>query len=103
PDNLVWMLANVGWLPNRSGVDYSSVTGDSPAFAAFVDYPEGYQFFTLPAIGPIEEVLTRLAAQLEAAFANESLAGDDAAILAWLEKAAEETNQILAREDLLAE
>lgn len=103
PDNLVWLLANVGWLPNRSGVDYSSVTGDSPAFAAFVDYPEGYQFFTLPAIGPIEEVLTRLAAQLEAAFANDSLAGDDAAILAHLQKAADETNQILAREGLLAE
>ncbi len=103
PENLVWMLANVGWLPNRSGVDYSSVTDETPAFAAFVDYPEDYQFFTLPAIGPIEEVLTRLAAQLEGAFANQSLAGDDAAILAYLEKAAEETNQILAREGLLAE
>lgn len=103
PDNLVWLLANVGWLPNRSGVDYSSVTGAAPAFAAFVDYPDGYQFFTLPAIGPIEEVLTRLAAQLEAAFADTSLAGNDAAILAYLQKAADETNQILAREGLLAE
>lgn len=103
PDNLIWMLANVGWLPNRSGVDYSSVTGEAPAFAAFVDYPEGYGFFTLPAIGPIEEVLTRLAAQLEAAFANPVLAGDEAAILAHLQKAADETNQILAREGLLAE
>lgn len=103
PENLVWLLANVGWLPNRAGVDYSSVTGQTPAFAAFVDYPEGYQFFTLPAIGPIEEVLTRLAAQLEAAFANPALAGDEAAILAHLQTAADETNQILAREGLLAE
>lgn len=103
PENLVWLLENVGWLPNRSGVDYSVVTEKVPAFAAFVDYPEDYEFFTLPAIGPIEEVLTRLAAQLTSAFGNPSLAGDDAAIDAFLQAAADETNQILAREGLLAE
>jgi len=103
PENLVWLLENVGWLPNRSGVDYSVVTDKVPAFGAFVDYPEGYGFFTLPAIGPIEEVLTRLAAQLTSAFGNASLAGDDAAIDAYLKAAADETNQILAREDLLGQ
>lgn len=103
PENLVWLLENVGWLPNRSGVDYSPVTESVPAFAAFVDYPEDYTFFTLPAIGPIEEVLTRLAARLTAAFENEALAGDEAAISAYLEEAAAETNDILSREGLLAE
>lgn len=102
PENLVWLLDNVGWLPNRSGVDYSSVTSAKPAFAAFVDYPDGYKFFTLPAIGPIEEVLTRLAAQLTAAFGDAALAGDDAAIDAYLKAAADETNSILDREGLLA-
>ena len=103
PENLVWLLQNVGWLPNRSGVDYSVVTDKVPAFGAFVNYPEDYEFFTLPAIGPIEEVLTRLAAQLTNAFGNASLANDDAAIDAFLKTAADETNQILAREDLLAQ
>lgn len=102
PDNLVWMLANVGWLPNRSGVDYTSVTGKVPQYAAFVDYPEGYKFFTLPSIGPIEEVLTRLAAQLTTAYGNKALAGDDTAILAVLQAAQDETNAILDREGLLA-
>jgi len=103
PENLVWLLKNVGWLPNRSGVDYSPVTSATPAYAAFVDYPAGYEFFTLPAIGPIEEVLTRLAAQLTTAFGNSSLAGDDAAIDAYLKAAADETNTILRREDLFGE
>jgi multiple sugar transport system substrate-binding protein len=102
PDNLVWLLANVGWLPNRSGVDYSSVTDNVPQFAAFVDYPEGYKFFTLPAIGPIEEVLTRLAAALVDAYGNPALAGDDAAIMAVLKSAETEVNAILDREGLLA-
>jgi multiple sugar transport system substrate-binding protein len=103
PDNLIWLLDKVGWLPNRSGVDYSAVTKSHPAFAAFVDYPQGYKFFTLPSIGPIEEVLTRLAGQLTAAFANPALATDDAAIDAFLKTSADETNAILSREGLLAE
>ncbi|MEO1226976.1 MAG: extracellular solute-binding protein [Pseudomonadota bacterium] len=103
PDNLVWLLENVGWLPNRINVDYSSVTEAIPAFSAFVDNPQGFEFFTLPAIGPIEEVLTRLAAQLEQAFADSSLADDPDAIDAFLAAAADETNRILEREGLLAQ
>ncbi|MBB3593291.1 multiple sugar transport system substrate-binding protein [Rhizobium sp. BK529] len=102
PENLVWLLQNVGWLPNRSGVDYAPVTSKQPAFAAFVDYPEGYKFFTLPSIGPIEEILTRVAAQLVVAFADPSLANDDAKIDAFLKKTSDEVDTILDREGLLA-
>jgi len=103
PDNLVWLLDNVGWLPNRLGIDYSSVIAKTPALAAFVDYPADYKFFTLPAIEPISEILTRLAARLTDAYGNPSLAGDNAAIDAFLKSAADETNQILSRAGLLAE
>lgn len=103
PENLTWLLENVGWLPNRSGVDYAAVLEAHPGFKGFMELPAEYQFFTLPAIGPIEEVLTRLAAQLTRAFEDPSLAGDDAKIDAYLAAAADETNQILAREDLLGE
>jgi multiple sugar transport system substrate-binding protein len=101
PDNLVWLLKNVGWLPNRSGVDYSSVTNAVPAFGAFVSYPANYAFFTLPAIDPIEEILTRVAAQLTAAFANPALADDDKAIDAVLLATETQANAILSREGLL--
>lgn len=102
PENLVWLLENVGWLPNRANVDFSSVTSKIGAFSAFVDYPENYSFFTVPSIAVIEDLQTRLAAKLTEAFANPALAGDDAAILAFLQSAAEETNTILDREGLLA-
>ena len=102
PANLVWLLKNVGWLPNRAGVDYSSVTGATPALAAFVAYPKDYAFFTLPAIDPIEEILTRVAARLTAAFANPALADDDKAIDALLLDTQTQANAILAREGLLA-
>ena len=103
PENLVWLLDNVGWLPNRSGVDYSPVTNAQPAFGAFVDYPEGYEFFTLPSIGPIEEILTRVAASLTDSFADADLAGDTEAINAVLTEMEEDVNKILEREGLLAE
>lgn len=103
PENLLWLLDNVGWLPNRLGLDYSAVIAKKPGFAAFVEYPETYKFFSLPNIGPAEEVLTRLAAQLTNAFANPSIADDDAAIDAVLKTAADETNSILKREGILAE
>jgi multiple sugar transport system substrate-binding protein len=101
PDNQVWMLKNVGWLPNRANVDYSAVTGAVPAFAAFVDNPKSYQLFAVPAIEVSDEILTRLAARLVTAFADAKLADDDKAIDAALQAAETEANEILKREGLL--
>ena len=103
PENQLWMLDNVGWLPNRSGLDYSAILAKKPQIGAFVNYPADYKFFTLPNIGPADELLTRIAAQLTNAFGNGSLQGNDKAIDATLQTAADEANAILKREDLLAE
>jgi multiple sugar transport system substrate-binding protein len=101
PENLVWLLDNVGWLPNRKNVDYAPVIESTPALSAFLDYPPEYKFFSLPAIGPIDEILTRLAERLVAAYGNPALAGDDAAIDQVLKEAEDEVNAILEREGLL--
>ena len=103
PENLLWLLDNVGWLPNRAGLDYSAILEAKPALAAFVDYPDTYEFFSLPNIGPVEEILTRTAARLTEAFANAALATDDAGIDAVLVAMQDEINSLLQREGLLAE
>lgn len=103
PDNLLWLLDNVGWLPNRLGLDYSTILEAKPALAAFVEYPDTYEFFSLPNIGPVEEILTRTAARLTDAFANRALATDDAGIDAVLVAMQDEINGLLKREGLLAE
>ena len=100
PENLVWLLDNVGWLPNRKDVDYSAVIKKTPAMDAFVNYPKDHSFFPMPAIAPVAEVLTRLAARLEKGYLDPALAGNDAAIDAFLKAAADETNTILKREGL---
>jgi multiple sugar transport system substrate-binding protein len=101
PDNLVWLLKNVGWLPNRHNVDYSPVIKATPQLSGFLEYPADYGFFDLPAIGPIDEILTRLAERLTAAYGNPALAGDDAAIDKVLTEAQDDVNGILEREGLL--
>jgi multiple sugar transport system substrate-binding protein len=95
------MLKSVGWLPNRAGVDYSTVTGSVPAFAAFVDTPKSYELFAVPAIDVSDEILTRVAASLVTAFANAKLADDDKTIDLTLLAAETEANEILKREGLL--
>ena len=102
PENLVWLLENVGWLPNRAGVDYSPVTSKNPAYDAFLNYPQGYELFTVPGIAPIEEIQTRLSTRLQQAFETPALAGDEAGIRKLLEEAAAETNSLLERDGLLA-
>jgi multiple sugar transport system substrate-binding protein len=101
PDNQVWMLKNVGWLPNRANVDYSGVTTAVPAFAAFVDNPKGYDLFAVPAIEVSDEILSRVAAKLVAAFADAKLVDDDKVIDAHLLATDTEVNDILKREGLL--
>lgn len=101
PDNQLWMLKNVGWLPNRAGLDTSAVTAAVPAFSAFVSNPKGYDLFAVPAIDVSDEVLTRVAAKLVAAFGDAKLADDDKAIDALLSATETELNEILKREGLL--
>ena len=96
------MLDNVGWLPNRLGLDYSAVLAAKPALGAFVSYPDTYKFFTLPNIGPVEEILTRAADRLTQAFGNASLVGNDAGIMEVLVAMQDEINGLLDREGLLA-
>ena len=102
PANLVWLAENTAWVPNRKGVDYSGVTAKVPQLAAFVAPPKDYGYFTAAGISPASEILTRLAARLEKAYTDASLAGNDAAIDSLLKSASEETDRILAREGLLA-
>jgi len=101
PEQLAWMLKNVGWLPNRKDVDLKPIIADTPALAAFVAPPANYAYFDTPAIAVAEEIYTRLATRLVRAYADASLAGNDAAIDAFLKEAAAESDTILRRAGLL--
>jgi multiple sugar transport system substrate-binding protein len=102
PENQLWMLENVGWLPNRANLDYTDILKKTPQFAAFVQLPKDYKFFTLPNIGPADEFLTRVAAKLTDDFADASLLNNDAGIDAALKSASDDGAAVLDRAGLLA-
>ncbi|MHC8509065.1 MAG: ABC transporter substrate-binding protein [Rhodospirillales bacterium] len=102
PDHLIWLLDNVGWLPNRKA-DYSSVVKQTPGFAGFLNYPSDYEFFAFAPIGPSEEVNSRIASALSRAFADPSLADNDKKVAELLQEVEDEANAILKREGILAE
>jgi multiple sugar transport system substrate-binding protein len=99
--NQIWMVKNAGWLPIRKDIDYKALIAEIPALSAFLNYPKGYTFFTLPPIAPIEEVLTRLAERLVRAYNDPKLVDNPAGIQAVLKDAATETNAILERNGIL--
>lgn len=101
PEFQVWLLENVGWLPNRQDVDYQVVLDKIPQLDAFLNVPEGHVLFTLPGITPLDEILTRLAERLVDSFVNASLVDNPEGIAKVIHDAASETDQILKREGML--
>ena len=90
-------------VPARQDVDYKEQIRKSPQFKAFFEAPEGFEFYWYLPIGPFDEILTKLAARLERAFADKSLVDNPAGIARVIEEAGRETNEILRREGLLSE
>lgn len=100
PEHQLWLVENVGWLPNRQDIDYTPVVENIPQLEAFLNIPEDHVLFTVPPISAIDEVQTRFAERLVAAYVNEDLVDNPEAIQELLDEAATETNRILSRAGL---
>jgi len=103
PEMQAWMLDNVGWFPVRQDIDLTASLNKKPAFKAFVMKDPGYDEYGYPVIGPFDEIATKLAERLVAAYANKSLLDNPDGIAKVLDDAAKETNDILKKAGLLAE
>jgi multiple sugar transport system substrate-binding protein len=100
PENQRLLLEMVGWMPARQDVDYREQLRKTPQFRAFFEVPEGFEFYWYIPIGPFDEIMTRMAARLERAFADRTLVDNPAGIARVIEEMASETNAILRRENL---
>lgn len=101
--NQQWLLDNVGWLPARADVDLSTIIERKPQFKAFVATEPGYEEFGYIAIGPFDELMTRLAERLVTAFLDANLVDNPDGIAKVISDAAAETNQILQRYNMYSE
>jgi multiple sugar transport system substrate-binding protein len=96
----LWLVQNVGWLPNRQDVDYGPALADIPQLDGFLNVPAEQILFTVPPISAIDEVQTRMAERLIPAFVNANLVDNPDGIAKVMSDAAKETNDILKRAGL---
>ena len=96
------MLEQVGWIPLRQDVNYDPVLVKIPQYKAFLFRNKDFVYWSEPFLKDFDEIQTRLADRLVAAFRDRSLAGNPSGIAQALHAAAEETNSILRRDGLYA-
>lgn len=97
PEFQLWLLENVGWLPNRQDVDYAPVFQKIPQFEAFLKKPDDkFTFFNVPALSVIDEIETKLASEfLVKAYVDKSLVDNPTGIAKVIKDAAAQTDSIL--------
>jgi multiple sugar transport system substrate-binding protein len=96
------LLEDVGWIPLRQDVNFDPVFAKIPQYRAFLFSNKAYVYWSMPNIKDFDELETKLADRLVAAYRDQSLAGNPAGIASALHAAAEETNSILRRDGLYA-
>jgi multiple sugar transport system substrate-binding protein len=97
------MLEQVGWIPLRQDVNYDPVLVKIPQYRAFLFRNKDFVYWSMPSIKDFDEIETKMADRLVAAYRDRSLAGNPARIAQALHAAAEETNSILKRDGLYGE
>jgi multiple sugar transport system substrate-binding protein len=96
------MLEQVGWIPLRQDINYDPVLVKVPQYKAFLFRNPDFVYWSEPFVKDFDEIQTKLAERLVAAFRDRSLAGNPSAITQVIHAAAEETNSILRRDGLYA-
>lgn len=99
-ENQQFLLEEIGWIPARLDVDYSSTYAKTPQLRAFTEMPDGYVPYVYPSLDCFDEILTKFASQITNFFLDKSLAGNPEAIKKAMHQAALETNSILEREGI---
>ena len=92
---LVMMLGESGWIPQKKGVDYSSVFEVEAHFEQALNMPEDLRYVPTPTASSAAEAYTSFSARLVEAFGMEELTDDRTAIMEFLQEAADEVNAIL--------
>lgn len=95
PEYQKLLLSKIGWFPCRTDVDYEPIYKATPQYRAFMELPKGYKLYTVPPIACFDEIETKMAEKLSAAFMDSSLVNNPKKIAKVIKTAAKETDQIL--------
>jgi multiple sugar transport system substrate-binding protein len=93
--NNLLLTTMTGWVAARQDVDWKPLLAKIPQFEVFVSTPKDVEFYVEPVLPPWDEIETRLADQLPAAYVDPSLKDDPAKVAATVKKWAEQTDSLL--------
>jgi len=93
--NNLLLTTMTGWVAARQDVDWKPLLAKIPQFEVFVSTPKDVEFYVEPVLAPWDEIETRLADQLPAAYVDPSLKDDPAKVAATIKKWADQTDSLL--------
>ena len=100
--NSLLLTSMTGWVSERADVDWKPLLEKTPQFAVFVDPPKGIEFYVEPVLTPWDEIQSRMADKLVAAFVDPALNGNPAKLAEAVHGMAQQTDQLLKEADLYA-
>jgi multiple sugar transport system substrate-binding protein len=101
-ENSLRLTSMTGWLSERADVDWKPLLDKTPQFAVFVEPPKSVEYYVEPILTPWDEIQSKMADKLTAAFSDPALNGNPAKVAQAVHQMAAQTDQLLKEEDLYA-
>jgi multiple sugar transport system substrate-binding protein len=101
-ENSLRLTSMTGWVSERADVDWKPLLNKTPQFAVFVEPPKGVEYYVEPILTPWDEIQSKMADKLTAAFVDPALNGNPAKVAEAVHRMAAQTDQLLKEADLYA-
>jgi multiple sugar transport system substrate-binding protein len=101
-ENSLRLTEMTGWVSERQDVDWKPLLDKVPQFQVFVEPPKDMQYYVEPVLPPWDEIESKMADKLVAAYVDPSLNGHPDKVAAAVKAMAAQTDQILKEAGLYA-
>jgi multiple sugar transport system substrate-binding protein len=100
PENSLLMTEMNGWITERTDVNWAPLLAKTPQLAVFVTPPKDLVYYVDPVLTAFDEIESKVADKLTAAYVNPALNGNPAKIADAVHQMAQTTDGILKDADL---
>ncbi len=95
PENSLRLTSMTGWVSERGNVDWKPLLDKTPQFAVFVEPPKDMEYYVEPILPPWDEIESKMADKLTAAYIDPALNGNPAKVAEAVHAMAAQTDQLL--------
>ena len=100
PENSFRLTDMTGWVSEREDVDWKPLLAKTPQFETFVSPPKGMDYYVEPILAPWDEIQSKMADKLTAAYIDPALNGNPAKVAEAIKAMAAQTDQLLKDADM---